>query len=123
VNGGLVAIAAEPEMPISEAPKQVSRRIGVPGTRAAPLAYFQSNGSSFPVIWTGWLAGEEPVTLKLERGKEPGSIACSDILSAFEFVSGDPPKMGLGGRLFCVGMVAAALLFGLVHTVYVFAPK
>jgi hypothetical protein len=37
--------------------------------------------------------------------------------------------MGLGGRLFCVGMVAAvvgwyaALLFGLVHTVYVFAPK
>jgi len=41
----------------------------------------------------------------------------------------DPPKMGLGGRLFCAGMVAAvigwyaALLFGLVHTVYVFAPK
>jgi hypothetical protein len=41
VNGGLVALAAEPEMPISEAAEQVSHRIGVPGTRAASLAYFQ----------------------------------------------------------------------------------
>jgi hypothetical protein len=50
VNGGLVALAAELEMPISEAAEQVSHRVGVPGTRAAPLAYFQSNGSSLPVI-------------------------------------------------------------------------
>jgi energy-coupling factor transport system permease protein len=41
----------------------------------------------------------------------------------------DPPKMGMGGRLFCAGMVAAvcawyaALAFGLVHAVYVFAPR
>src|SRR5580692_3873914 len=41
----------------------------------------------------------------------------------------EPPQMGMGGRVFCAGMVAAvvgwyaALLLGLVHTVYVFAPK
>jgi energy-coupling factor transport system permease protein len=40
----------------------------------------------------------------------------------------DPPKMGTGGRVFCAIMVAAvagwyaALAFGLVHAVYVFAP-
>jgi hypothetical protein len=50
VNGGLGAVAAEPEMLIGEAAQQVSHRIGVPGTRAAPVAYFQSNGSSLPVI-------------------------------------------------------------------------
>ncbi|MFZ0206795.1 MAG: hypothetical protein WAL59_11880 [Roseiarcus sp.] len=39
MNGGVVALAAEPEMAISEAAEQVSHRIGVPGTRAAPLAH------------------------------------------------------------------------------------
>ena len=80
-------------MPISEAAEQVSHRIGVPGTRAAPLAYFQSNGvrGFRQAARFGWLAGEEPATLRLERGKEPASImpvAWSDIVSAFEFVSG-----------------------------------
>jgi hypothetical protein len=44
VNGGLVALAAEPEMPISEAAEQVSRRIGVPGTRAANWRIFNQTG-------------------------------------------------------------------------------
>jgi energy-coupling factor transport system permease protein len=40
----------------------------------------------------------------------------------------EPPQMGMGGRLFRVGMIAlvfawyAALAIGLVHAVYVFAP-
>jgi energy-coupling factor transport system permease protein len=41
----------------------------------------------------------------------------------------DPPTMGIGGKLFCAVMIAAvcawyaALAFGLVHAVYVFAPR
>jgi energy-coupling factor transport system permease protein len=41
----------------------------------------------------------------------------------------DPPTMGIGGKLFCAAMIAAvcvwyaALAFGLVHVVYVFAPR